>query len=235
MVAHTTGQTTQNIIEYLSKENRKGDQRAITKQAIRRAEQIWDGNDGHHAAIGHRYDLPLVLADDDGVAPFPAGGLPFELSRGFFGTLASPPSLITIFAWISSSLPALTFFGQNNVTNLRPCNVKNTELIRDRARLRTSKGVFATCPGPPLPLSCCRVLSLFGARWQRETPSGLQPCHRGACHRQTTSVVSASRLNRQDDAVEGGLTSCFLTGRSSSLVAASSIDGLPEQRYFECQ
>jgi hypothetical protein len=182
---------------------------------------------------GHRYDLPLVLADDDGVAPFPAGGLPFELNRGFFGTVASPPSLITIFAWISSSLPALTFFGQNNVTNLRQYNVKNTELIRDRARLRTSKGVFATYPGPPLPLACYRVLSLFYARWQRETPSGLQPCRRGACHRQTTSVVSASGLSQQDDVVKERLTSCFLTGRSSSLVAASSIDGLLKQCYFE--
>lgn len=104
--------------------------------------------------------------------------------------------------------------------------------MRDRARLRTSKGVFATYPGLPLPLACYRVLSLFGARWQRETPSGLQPCRRGACHRQTTSVVSASGLNRQNDAVEEGLTSCFLTGRSSSLVAASSIDGLPEQCYL---
>jgi hypothetical protein len=60
---------------------------------------------------------------DDGVAPLPAG-LPFELKRGFLGTFASPPSLITIFAWISSSFAAFTFFGQNNVTNLRQSNVK---------------------------------------------------------------------------------------------------------------
>jgi hypothetical protein len=46
---------------------------------------------------GHRYDLPLVLTEDDEVAPLPVG-LPFELNRGFFGTFASPPSLITIFA-----------------------------------------------------------------------------------------------------------------------------------------
>jgi hypothetical protein len=71
----------------------------------------------------HRYDLPLVLTEVDGVAPLPLG-LPFELNRGFFWTLASPASLITIFAWISSSFPALTFFGQNNVTNLQKHNVK---------------------------------------------------------------------------------------------------------------
>src|SRR6266566_4921294 len=102
-----------------------------------------------------------------------------------------------------------------------------------RVRLRTSKGVFATYPGPPLPLAWPRVRPLFGVRWQPETPSGLQPCHRGACLRQTTSVVSASGLNQRDDIVEEGLTSCFLTGRSSSLVAASSIDGLYRQCHFE--
>ena len=68
-------------------------------------------------AISHRCDLPLVRTEEDGVAPLPVG-LPFELKRGFFWVFASPPSLITIFAWISSSFPALTFLGQNNVTNL---------------------------------------------------------------------------------------------------------------------
>lgn len=48
-----------------------------------------------------------------------------ELSRGFFDTLGpslddarGAPSFITILAWISSSFPAFTFFGQNSVTNL---------------------------------------------------------------------------------------------------------------------
>jgi hypothetical protein len=46
----------------------------------------------------HRCGLPFVLTDVvEGVAPLPAG-LPFELNRGFFGTFASPASLITILA-----------------------------------------------------------------------------------------------------------------------------------------
>ena len=48
-------------------------------------------------AISHRCDLPLVLTEEEGVAPLPVG-LPFELKRGFFWVFASPPSLITIFA-----------------------------------------------------------------------------------------------------------------------------------------
>ena len=72
---------------------------------------------------------------------------------------------------------------------------KNAELIHDRVRLRTSKGVFATYLGPPLPLAWCRARPLFGARWQPGTPSGSQPCRREACLRQTASVVSASEVN----------------------------------------
>ena len=104
-----------------------------------------------------------------------------------------------------------------------------------RVRLRTSKDVFATYLGPPLPLAWPRVQPLFGVQWLPETPSVLQPCRRGACLRQTTSIVSASGLNQRDDVVKERLTSCFLTGRSSSLVAASSIDGLYRQCHFECQ
>jgi hypothetical protein len=49
--------------------------------------------------------------------------LVLPLGRGFFDALLSDcalgaASFITIFAWISSSLEALTFLGQNKVTKL---------------------------------------------------------------------------------------------------------------------
>ena len=79
----------------------------------------------------HRY-LPLVceeVVDADGSAdPFRlmdmAGAEVLALRRGFFGALDSlgvereAPSFTTILAWISSNFAALTFFGQNRVTNL---------------------------------------------------------------------------------------------------------------------
>lgn len=124
MVAHTTGQTVQNIIEYFSKENEESAEVTGTKRLkTSRADMDDSGEETISRSHGHRYDLPFVLTVDDGVAPLPAG-LPLELNRGFFGMFASPPSLITIFAWISSSLAALTFLGQNNVTNLRQYHVK---------------------------------------------------------------------------------------------------------------
>jgi hypothetical protein len=63
----------------------------------------------------------LVLADDE-----PGTEEPLILAlpgRGFFPALFSTcsfgaASFITIFAWISSSLLALTFFGQKSVTKL---------------------------------------------------------------------------------------------------------------------
>jgi hypothetical protein len=72
---------------------------------------------------GQRYGFPLVLAVAEvGVDDVPFV-LPLVLGRGFL-PLASedgrgaPWSFITIFAWISSSFEALTFFGQNSVTKL---------------------------------------------------------------------------------------------------------------------
>jgi hypothetical protein len=66
--------------------------------------------------------LPFVLTDDEpGTEDEPLIlALP---GRGFFPALFSTCSLgaasfITIFAWISSSLLALTFFGQKSVTKL---------------------------------------------------------------------------------------------------------------------
>jgi hypothetical protein len=72
---------------------------------------------------GYRYDLPLVLteavvgAEDEPLLLTPT------LSRGFLDALLSvwvlgAASFMTIFAWISSSLLALTFLGQKRVTNL---------------------------------------------------------------------------------------------------------------------
>ena len=78
----------------------------------------------------HRKDFPFVLTevdpdvDDD---PFV-----LLLSFGFFNALLSDgctrgvDSFITIFAWISSSLEAFTFFGQNRVTNLSSSIFKKT-------------------------------------------------------------------------------------------------------------
>ena len=102
-------------------------------------------------SYGTRWGLPLVLTEGDGVAPLPVA-LPFELNRGFFGMLASPASLITIFAWISSSLAAFTFFGQNSVTNLRQHN-QNVELVRNRL-------VYARpeVPSPSIPVFPCSLL-----------------------------------------------------------------------------
>lgn len=74
--------------------------------------------------VGHRNGLPLVFtdvleADNDPLV------FPLVVGRGFLLELAASDdgrgaaSFITIFAWISSSFEALTFLGQNNVTNLR--------------------------------------------------------------------------------------------------------------------
>jgi hypothetical protein len=71
----------------------------------------------------HRYDLPLVLTDDELCREDEPLTLALPLGRGFFPALFSTcgfgaASFITIFAWISSSLLAFTFFGQKRVTNL---------------------------------------------------------------------------------------------------------------------
>ena len=68
--------------------------------------------------VRHRYDLPLVFADDDADAGKAPLALLLMAVRGFFDVPASVASFITIFAWISSSFAALTFLGQNRVTNL---------------------------------------------------------------------------------------------------------------------
>lgn len=75
----------------------------------------------------HRY-FPFVceeVVDADGREGAPLRLAAPVLSRGFFAAeVASLDdargalSFMTIFAWISSSFPALTFFGQNRVTNL---------------------------------------------------------------------------------------------------------------------
>ena len=72
--------------------------------------------------LSHRYDLPLVLTDELDTEDEPLI-LAAPLGRGFLLALFSICSLgaasfITIFAWISSSLLALTFFGQKRVTKL---------------------------------------------------------------------------------------------------------------------
>ena len=62
----------------------------------------------------------------DGTAGPPARLDAPALSLGFFAAevpsleeALGAPSFMTIFAWISSSFPALTFLGQNKVTKLK--------------------------------------------------------------------------------------------------------------------
>jgi len=100
MIASTVRQTIQNIIEYWSKETEKGDKRTITmtQDKTNRADTDGTGEEKTSRGHNHRCDLPLVLTEEDGVAPLPVVGLPFELNRGFFGMFASPASLITILA-----------------------------------------------------------------------------------------------------------------------------------------
>jgi hypothetical protein len=66
--------------------------------------------------------LPFALIEGFGtdVDPF---NFELPLTRGFFEVEVSDcalgaASFMTIFAWISSSFEALTFFGQKRVTNL---------------------------------------------------------------------------------------------------------------------
>jgi hypothetical protein len=71
-----------------------------------------------------RYGFPFVLADAEvGVDNVPFV-FPLVLGRGFLlvtseDARGAPWSFITIFAWISSSFDALTFFGQKSVTKLQ--------------------------------------------------------------------------------------------------------------------
>lgn len=75
---------------------------------------------------------------------------PLVVGRGFLLELAASDdgrgaaSFITIFAWISSSFEALTFLGQNNVTNLR---WKLRYLTSHRMCPHTSKDADATFLG----------------------------------------------------------------------------------------
>jgi len=120
-----------------------------------------------------RYGFPLVLA----VAEVGVDSVPFVfplvLGRTFL-PLASEAgrgalwSFITIFAWISSSFEALTFFGQNNVTKL---------LGAQHHQMRASsnsreKNLPPKMPAPSLSvLSCCFFLvedMLYAAANQRK-------------------------------------------------------------------
>lgn len=85
---------------------------------------------------------------------------PVLLSRGFFAAdVASvddargAPSFMTIFAWISSNLPALTFLGQNNVTNLTRGIEYDVEKL---VKIMNSRPEVSS---PPVPVfASCRLL-----------------------------------------------------------------------------
>ena len=111
---------------------------------------------------------------------------------------------------------------------------KNAELmIRDRfvyARPKMSS--------PPISVLPCRLLGvehdLYSAPdgGQRLLQDRNLVIARHVSARQL-QLFLASELNPNETTLlKRALTSCFLTGRSSSLVAASSIDGLLKQRYF---
>jgi hypothetical protein len=72
----------------------------VTRRAKAEMESKSENSKGKvSCSNGHRCGLPFVLTDVEGAVPLPLPtGLPFELNRGFFGTFASPASLITILA-----------------------------------------------------------------------------------------------------------------------------------------
>ena len=94
----------------------------VSRQILRRRNNI--EIEPKSPNIDHRNNLPfdfmdVLEADNDPLV------FPLVVGRGFLLELAASDdgrgaaSFITIFAWISSSLVALTFLGQNSVTNLR--------------------------------------------------------------------------------------------------------------------
>ena len=97
---------------------------SVHRYSIERESRRWDGRT--KGATCQRY-FPFVcdeLVDADVIDGAPPRAVAPVLSRGFFAAEvpsadgARGPSFVIIFAWISSSFPALTFLGQNSVTNL---------------------------------------------------------------------------------------------------------------------
>lgn len=113
------------------------------------------GGDKKRAGYCHRY-FPFVwdeLVDADGSEDVVRAGTDDPvLTRGFFCVAVASlddargaASFITIFACISSSFEALTFFGQNSVTNLE---AHLSRCSRTNAAKLTSRGAVAIGLGP---------------------------------------------------------------------------------------
>jgi len=164
----------------------------VSRQILRRRDQ--HRNKAKSPKIDHRYNLPfdfmdVLEADSDPLV------FPLVVGRGFLLELAASDdgrgaaSFITIFAWISSSLVALTFLGQNSVTNVQRC------------RRHLSRSSPAAC----LVWSTCSIRRPMAARESFKM-----------------ATLSSRGISSPDSL---SCFSCFFTGRNSSLVAASSIDG----------
>jgi len=136
-----------------------------------------DGNNNRDRVhVCHRYDFPFVFADDDEPVGTPFI-LPLVLVRGFFTTFASLASFMTIFACISSSFPAFTFFGQNRVTNLGHVHyVQHPRKLRTKYDRLTSIDVVAIYFDPLQRPAWFPAQSRCDDQWQQVIPSRLQLC-----------------------------------------------------------
>ena len=123
-----------------------------------------------------------------------------------------PPPFMIILPCISSSFDALTFFGQNNVTKLRGRTSMTPPHPQSRKNTYVHKCLFHRAASSPAAALALRTTSI------------LRPIAESESFRMATFF---SRGISSPESLRS--FSCFLTGRSSSLVAASSIDGLQQQ------
>lgn len=176
--------------------------------------------------VCHRWDFPLVLAED--TAPLV---LEAELILGFFVILLSDcargaASFITIFAWISSSLEALTFLGQKRVTKLGEKRINDCRTFRglvayvQRCRRHRSMSSPAACfsirtSSIRRPMAAKDSFNIATLSSRGMSPPDNFNCFFNRGLRMIVILFLALKL-----------TSSLFTGRNSSFVAASSIDGL---------
>lgn len=159
---------------------------------------------------------------------------PFVLpaTRGFLRTLESVDgtrgvdSFITILAWISSSLEAFTFLGQNSVTNLTARSITAYLDLEALKMTYVHKCFLHLSVSSPAEALFCNTDSIRRPIAAKESLSIATLSSLGISSPDSLSCFcdrvknGASEMNRQ------AITNCFFTGLSSSLVAASSIDGL---------
>lgn len=151
------------------------------------------------------------------------------LTRGFFRELLSDcalgaASFMTILAWISSSLEALTFLGQKSVTNLsffeHQIGMRKGITYVHRCRRHLSLSSPAAC-------FVFRTCSIRRPMAARESFRMATLSSRGISSPDSLSCFWNFQLDTKKLRLNGYQhTSCFLTGRNSSFVAPSSIEGL---------